>query len=66
VSVDTVERARRAAQTRWADTPPERRTTVTRPGRVAAAVKLIVDQAPTLTNDQRAKLRLILVGGDAV
>lgn len=60
MSLDTVERARRAAQARWAGTPREQRMATTLPGRVAMAVKLLADNAPELTQAQKNKLRVIL------
>jgi hypothetical protein len=44
----------------WAEIPPEERRRRTAPASRAAAVKTIVEQWPTLSEEQRAKLRALL------
>jgi hypothetical protein len=61
--------ARHAITTRWAKTTDKtERQAATLSARVAAAVKVVVDQAPALSNSQKTKLRAILTdppkGGD--
>jgi hypothetical protein len=54
------EAARHAIEARWSrTTDPEQRRAQTRPARIAAAVRIIVDAAPDLTPDQVARLRAI-------
>jgi hypothetical protein len=47
---------------------PEERRTFAQKGHLASAVKTVVDRAPALTDDQKARLRAILhaetPGGD--
>jgi hypothetical protein len=55
------EQRRRAIQARWSrTTDPAQRRRETAPGRVSAAVKVLVDNWPELRPDQVAKLRSLL------
>jgi hypothetical protein len=54
------EAAAYARRVRWDKLTPEQRSEETRPGRIAAAVKALVDQAPALTEEQKNRLRAIL------
>ena len=56
----TSESGRRAVEARWAKADPDQRQAQTQPGRIAAAIKTLVDAAPELSQDQRNRLRVIL------
>jgi hypothetical protein len=45
---------------RWAGKTPEERQATMRQARLHLAIKELVDQAPTLTTEQRNRLRVIL------
>ena len=49
-----------AAVARWRNTTPEQRRAATRKARLALAMRELVDQAPTLSEEQRARLRTLL------
>lgn len=53
-------RTEAASAARWAGTTPEQRREATRKARLALAVRELVDQAPELTEEQRARLRTLL------
>ena len=59
--MSTTEQHRHAIQARWSrTTDPAQRRAETRPGRIAAAVKVLVDNWPELRPEQVAKLRGLL------
>ena len=68
--MSTTERASVASRARWAKkTDPAERRAELLPARIASAVRTVVDAAPVLSDEQRARLRAILTdpapkGGD--
>ena len=63
LSMSTTERATKAGRALQASRSPEERREVMRKVRLAQAVKAIVEQAPSLSPEQTAKLRAIFGGG---
>jgi hypothetical protein len=57
------ERARVANRARQAALSPERRKEIASKAHLASAVKVVVDRAPELSEDQTAILRRVFCGG---
>lgn len=61
MTMSKTEQRRQAIQIRWSrTTDPAQRRRETTPGRVASAVKVLVDNWPELRPEQVAKLRSLL------